>query len=101
MGRRTRGRACVGESVFLRGIPENLSGNATGGEIDKVLAFQFRFSRRSMEFPDREGGVTRFVQTRRFPLDLRNGTILIDGVQIVAEHGASHVETLLRETFHR
>jgi len=89
-----QGQGGVGEAVLLRRVAKYLGGYAARGEVDEVLAIQFRFSCSPVEFADCEGGVAGLVEPRLFALDGRDRSILVDGIQIVAEHGASHVETL-------
>ncbi|MCU0793545.1 MAG: hypothetical protein MUE42_12010 [Opitutaceae bacterium] len=90
----------VGEAVFRRGLGEHLGGDATGGEVDQVVALERGLAGGAVVFAEGEGDVAGLVGAGFLAGGGKDGSIGLDGVQVVAQHRTGHIETLLGEAMH-
>ena len=90
----------VGQAVLGGGFGERLRRDAAGREIDQVVILERGLTGGAVKFPERESHVTGFIRAGLLVIDGKDGTIGLNRVEIVAQHRAGHVETLLGKTMH-
>ena len=90
----------VGEAVFRGGLGEHLRGDAARREIDEIVAAQRGLAGGAIEFSKREGDVAGFVGAGNLTVGRQERAVWLDRVQIVGQHGAGHIQTLLGEAVH-
>ena len=90
----------VGEAVLRRRIGENLGGHAARREVDDVVPLQRGLAGGAVKFSECKGDVPGFVRAGLLAGNRGDGAVGVDRVQILAQHGPGHVETLLGETVH-
>jgi len=74
----------VGEAVFGGGLGEHLRGDAAGGEIDEVVAFQGGLPGGAIKLTEGVGHMAWLVWARLFSVGGKNGAVGLDGIEIMA-----------------
>jgi len=90
----------VGEAVFRGGLGKHLRGDTAGRQIDEVVALEGGLASGTIIIAEGIGDVARFVGARLLAGSGKDGAVGLDGVEVVAQNRAGHVETLLGETMH-
>ena len=90
----------VGQAVFGGGLGEHLRRDAAGGEVDQVEALEGAFARGPVKFAEGEGDVAGLVGTGLLAVRGKDGAVGLDRIEIMGQHRAGHIETLLGKTVH-
>ena len=90
----------VGQAVFGGGLGEHLRRDAACGEVDQVEALEGAFTRGPVELAEGEGDVAGFVRTGLLAVRGKDGAVGLDRIEIMGQHRAGHIETLLGKTVH-
>ena len=90
----------VGQAVLGGRLGEHLGRDGAGREVEEVVTGQGTFAGGTVVFAQGEGDVARFVGPGVFSGNGERGAVRLDGVEVVAQDRAGHIETLLGETVH-
>ena len=90
----------VGETILGGGLGEHLGGDAAGCEVDEVVPLEGAFTGGAVIFAERVGNMAGLVGTRILAGGGEDGAVGLDRVEIMAQHRAGHIKTLLGKTVH-